>query len=72
MNDHISITSALEQAEALKLQFEQLQQGQLDAGFARRLAEAAHYAIVVFDDWLCNEFGFNRKGRGKYDNRQQA
>jgi len=66
VNDHISITGAVEQLDSLLLRFEQLET-QLDPGFMRRMAEAIHYALVVLDDFLCSEFGFNRWGRGKYD-----
>lgn len=29
-------------------------------------AELVHYLLVIIDDKLCEWFGFNRKGRGKY------
>jgi hypothetical protein len=67
MNDRVSLTQVVEQMDAIKLQFETLESAHLDPAFMRRLAEAVHYAVVVFDDWLCLEYGFNRKGRGKYD-----
>ena len=28
--------------------------------------EAIHRVLVILDDWLCEEFGFSRKARGKY------
>lgn len=33
----------------------------------RRFFETLHRIVVIFDDWLCDEFGFSRKPRGKYD-----
>jgi len=32
----------------------------------RSLAETIHRILVILDDWLCEEFGFSRKARGKY------
>ena len=29
--------------------------------------QALHRAVVILDDWLCDTFGFSRKGRGKYE-----
>ncbi len=28
--------------------------------------QTLHRIVVLFDDWLCDTFGFSRKGRGKY------
>ena len=30
--------------------------------------EVLHRMVVLFDDWLCETFGFSRKARGKYTN----
>ncbi len=32
----------------------------------KKAAEVLHRCLVVFDDWLCNEYGFSRKPRGKH------
>jgi len=32
----------------------------------RTLFETLHRVLVIMDDWLCDEFGFSRKPRGKY------
>lgn len=33
----------------------------------RRFFEMLHRCLVLFDDWLCDTFGFSRKPKGKYD-----
>lgn len=40
--------------------------GELEPGDKRGLFEAVHRAIVVLDDYLCERFGFSRRGRGKH------
>lgn len=32
----------------------------------RRFFETAHRVLVILDDWLCDEFSFSRRPRGKY------
>ena len=32
------------------------------------LAAVIHHALIIFDDWLCERFGLNRRARGKFDN----
>lgn len=32
----------------------------------RAMAEARHRALVIEDDYLCDEFGFSRKAKGKW------
>lgn len=32
----------------------------------RTLFEVVHRDLVIFDDYLCERFGFSRKPRGKY------
>lgn len=34
----------------------------------RAAAEARHRALVIEDDYLCAEFGFSRKAKGKWVN----
>lgn len=32
----------------------------------RRLREVVHRVLVILDDYLCDEFGFSRKAKGRY------
>lgn len=32
----------------------------------RRFFECLHRMLVILDDWLCDEFGFSRRPRGKH------
>lgn len=32
--------------------------------------ETLHRAVVIFDDYLCTEFGLSRRPRGKYEPRK--
>lgn len=32
----------------------------------RKFWEMLHRIVVLFDDWLCDTFGFSRQARGKY------
>lgn len=32
----------------------------------RRFWEVVHRVLVIFDDWLCDEFKFSRKAKGKH------
>lgn len=51
------MTDRLEQIE--KTQTEQTE-------LFKRAMQTLHRCLVVFDDWLCNEYGFSRKPRGKH------
>lgn len=31
-----------------------------------RFWEVVHRMLVIFDDWLCEEFKFSRKAKGKH------
>jgi hypothetical protein len=32
----------------------------------REFWKIVHHILIVFDDWLCDTFGFSRKAKGKY------
>ncbi len=32
----------------------------------RSLTATLHRVLVILDDWLCDEFGFSRRARGKH------
>lgn len=32
----------------------------------RSFCEMVHRILVIADDWLCDQFGFSRRGKGKY------
>ena len=37
----------------------------------RKLFEVVHRNLVIFDDYLCETFGFSRKPRGRYNNKKK-
>lgn len=39
---------------------------QLEQMLPKSFWETIHRILIIFDDYLCNEFGFSRKPRGKY------
>ena len=39
---------------------------QLEQMLPKSFWETIHRMLIIFDDYLCNEFGFSRKPRGKY------
>ena len=37
----------------------------------RKLFEVVHRNLIIFDDYLCETFGFSRKPRGRYDRKKE-
>lgn len=37
----------------------------------RTLFEVVHRTLIIFDDYLCELFGFSRKPRGRYNNKKK-